>query len=162
MALSTRDLNKLTNYLATGNMVADVRSTLKLGRLGAVTDKYENYEILDSLLASILIQTDAAGVAQAAALLAQQHGNQKAVQIDVLPPAPIDVAKRKRELEAGSAHHLDIDGVWVSLDNDQMKHQPASVPIGTRVEPWARAADGGAVGVWVSGWDDDAVGVHAR
>lgn len=133
MALSPYDKTKLTRHLATGNTVAEVRSTLKLGRLGNINDKRENFEILESFLASILIIADAAGVAEAAAWVGQQHGNQKAIQIDVLQPPPVDVGKLKNQLEDGSAFHAEIDGVWVSLDNDQMKHQPASVPIGTRV-----------------------------
>lgn len=133
MSLSTRDQQKLTTYLANVVNNQNVRSTLTLGNRRMTIDvKYENYRIIQSWLASLLVMTDDTGVKEAAELIAAAGINIKAVKIEVLTPPFLDVEKEKQKLFGDCAHSKEIDGVYVQLDVDQNKHQPKSQPIGTR------------------------------
>lgn len=133
MALSTRDRGTVSRHLATPTNLQYIVGSLKLGRGKPVTTKYENFEEIKWWLKSmLLVSADDAAVREVADLIQQLSPPRPAVIIETAPPPPLDVAKEKKKITDDCAYSATLHGVYVQLDVDQNKHQPASVPIGTR------------------------------
>jgi hypothetical protein len=133
MALNPRDRNTLTTHLGTATNLAYIVGSLSAGRGKLMPVKYANFEEIKWWLKSmLLITTDDAGVREAADLIQQLSTARPALVIETAPPPPLDVAKEKKKITDDCAHAATIRTVYVQLDVDQNKHQPSSVPIGTR------------------------------
>lgn len=135
MALTTRELASVTQHLNTLENLRYIRGQLNLGkaRTVLVPKRHENFSEIKWWLKSMLyIVADAEGVEEVRTLIAESRLDGRAVDLVISEPPPLDVEKVKRAILAESAHQIMIQGVHVQLDIDQNKHQPASVPIGTR------------------------------
>lgn len=133
MALSTRDRTTVTQHLSTPVNLQYVIGTLKTGRGKSMPDKYENFnEIKWWLKSMLMIMADDAGVREAADLIQTLCTTKPTPVIETQPPPPIDVAKETKKIKDDCAHSATIRTIYVQLDVDQNKHQPSSVPIGTR------------------------------
>jgi hypothetical protein len=133
MALSLRDRNTLTTHLGTASHVTYVVGTLSTGRNKLMPAKYANFDEIKWWLKSMLmISADDAGVREAADLIQAAAPARPPLVIEIAPPPPLDVTKEKKKITDDCAHAATIRSVYVQLDVDQNKHQPSSVPIGTR------------------------------
>ena len=85
------------------------------------------------LKATLLITTDDAGIRETADLIQALSPVKPPPIIETSPPPRVDIAKEKKKITDDCAHAITTPGgIYVQLDVDQNKHQPASVPIGTR------------------------------
>jgi hypothetical protein len=132
--MNSGDRTKLTNHLKTN--LATVRGTLTVPAL-LPKQQEDNYATIKTLLETLKASAVHDNVVEAAKMIgkAQQGvGGLGLVIISIKqPPPPVDVPKEVKKITDGSAFAVEIDGIYVSLDNDQRKHQPKSVPIGNRV-----------------------------
>ena len=135
MALTTRERAKLEHHLQTLDNLRYIRAQLSLGKAQRVLvpARQDNFREIQWWLRSMLmISADEDGVEEARRLIADSTLDGKTVEIVMSTPPPFDAEYEKRQILAEGAHQTMINGVHVQLDIDQNKHQPASVPIGTR------------------------------
>lgn len=133
MALSPRERAVITAHLNVPANVQYILGELKTGRGKTIPVKRENFEAIQWWLKSMLVLSpDDAGVMEVATLIQEKCPPRPAVLIETALPAPLDVAKEKLAVTRDCAYAETIRGIYVQLDIDQNKHQPAGIPIGTR------------------------------
>jgi hypothetical protein len=134
MALTARDKTTLSAHLQSPANLQYIVGQLKTGKGKLMPEKYENFEELKWWLKSmLLIIADDPGVREAADMIQAASTAKPAVVIETAPPPPLDVAKEKKKITDDCGHAATIRTIYVQLDTAQNKHQPAGVPIGTRV-----------------------------
>lgn len=135
MALTPRELASVSQHLKTLENLRYIRGRLSLGKPQKVLvpARRDNFRELEWWLKSMLfIVADEDGVEQVREMVASSKLDGKTVEIETSVPPPLDVDYEKRMIIQESAHQKTINGIHVQLDIDQNKHQPSSVPIGTR------------------------------
>jgi hypothetical protein len=134
MALTTHERNTVQLHLVTRENLVYIQGELILGSRKSVEDGRKNYAALGWWLKSmLLIVADEAGILEVAEMIRVANSDGPRVNFQLSSPPPLDVAAEIKKIkdECGHAAPL-IDGIYVQLDIDQNKHQPASLPIGTR------------------------------
>jgi hypothetical protein len=127
--------------------MATVRGKLGIGPAASAVAKKTNYEEIRKLLRSLNIAGTDPNVKEAAAMIAKKakikNLDFQAIVVLLEDPGPeVDVPKEIKKIKDDVGHAIEVtelDGeqipaIYVQLDDAQMKHQPASVPIGTRVK----------------------------
>jgi len=127
--------------------MATVRGKLNLGPGASSMGKLDNYVEIRKLLRNLGIAGTDLNVKEAAAMIAKKakikNVDFAAVVVLLEDPGPeIDVQKEIKKIKDDVGHAIEvtelddnpIPAIYVQLDDAQMKHQPSSVPIGTRVK----------------------------
>jgi hypothetical protein len=138
--VNNSEKTKLTQHL-NANWKA-VRDALKANN-SASAAKQENYKAIRQLLRELGIAGTDPNVKEAAPIIAKgKPPGVATIILHIEDPGPeIDVPAEIRRIkgDVGHAHEFtELDGapilpsIYVQLDCDQLKHQPKSVPIGTR------------------------------
>lgn len=132
MALSIRDRAVISAFLDQAGNRQEILSELKLGRQ-LVPVRQDNFrQIKWWLKSALLVMADDVGVREAADLIQQKCPPRPVVVIETSVPPAVDVTALKQMILDDCAYGVDIRGIYVQLDDAQNKHQPSSVPIGTR------------------------------
>ena len=135
MALTARERATVVQHLVTLENLRYIRGNLKIGndRLVLVPARRENFDAIQWWLQSmLLISADEAGVEEARQMIASSLLDGRAVDIVTALPPPLNVEAEKAAVLRESAHQIMVGAIHVQLDIDQNKHQPNSVPIGSR------------------------------
>ena len=143
--MNSGEKSKVQAHLDTN--MATLRTKLALGLATASAGKRDNYVEIRKLLRSLGIAGTDLNVKEAAAMIAKKQKIKNvdfaAVTVLLEDPGPeIDVQKEIKKIKDDVGHGIEVtelDGsaipaIYVQLDDAQMKHQPPSVPIGTRVK----------------------------
>lgn len=128
MNLSQRNSFKMhaTTCLAT------LRFVIKFGTSQTKANKEHNYQEVKEVLDDVIANCGEADVTEAASILTGPNFLARDFEI-AKPPAVVNVQALLTALDSDStAVRATINGANVRLDNDQLKHQHPSVPIGTR------------------------------
>jgi hypothetical protein len=130
MALNATKKRKIKDFY-TGNKATLLLGTFIKSGAGRGDDvKDANFRHIKADLEELEVYSVAADVTEAAGILGEVLGRVVEVQE---PPNDNGAARKLAQLirDSSTVHHV-IAGVDVRLDNDQLKHQHADNPIGTR------------------------------
>jgi hypothetical protein len=134
--VNSQQKKTLESHLTTH--LSHVRATLALNQLAGnqpqlLSEQEQNYRVIQALLKQLQVDAVHKNVVDAATIIekARPALTKGTLQISKPPPV-VEVARELANILNDCAHSIDIDHIHVQLDNDQLKHQPASVPIGTR------------------------------
>ncbi|TCK36962.1 hypothetical protein B0G84_5991 [Paraburkholderia sp. BL8N3] len=130
--MNSGDKKKLNDHLKTH--LAFVRGTLTVNQIQPPDQVRElNYTTIKTLLGTLTVNAVHANVVEAATMISKARPPLPAVTIQIKePPKPVEVAKEIAKIKADCGYAAEIDNIYVQLDNDQNKHQPPGLPIGTR------------------------------
>ncbi len=134
MALSPRDREIVRLHLVSLENLQYIKAELDTNRRALVAAQRQNFLNLQWWLKSMLcVVPDDEGIREVADMIQESRLDGPPVTVLTSPPPALDVAAEVAKVLRECAHAKTIRGIHVQLDIDQMKHQPASVPIGTRV-----------------------------
>jgi hypothetical protein len=146
MPLSLTNKTKVINYYTPkkAQLLSGTLITTGAGR--SVDVKEANYKEVQDNLLFLGINNRLAEVTETAGILAGILG--RAVEIQA-PPADNGASRKLVTLNNESSNVTSIiNGVDVRLDNDQLKHQPPSAPIGTRHKGGGNRFNNTATAAW--------------
>lgn len=146
MAFSLTNKNKIINYYTPKKIQLLTGTLITTGAGRPDLTKESNFKEIQDNLLSLGINNREPDVIEAAGILAGILG--RIVEVKA-PPADNGAARKLLALNGDSSAVTSIiNGVDVRLDNDQLKHQPPSAPIGTRHKGGGNRFNNTATAAW--------------
>jgi hypothetical protein len=144
--LSLTNKNKIINYYTPKKTQLLIGTLITNGAGRSDSVKEANYEEVKANLTDLGINNREPEVTEAAAILAGILGR----TVEIKAPPVDNGASRKLQtlIDCCSTVTGNIRGIDVRLDNDQLKHQPPSAPIGTRHKGGGNRFNNTATAAW--------------